>query len=158
MVTPTHACFTFSPASRNYSNLASNQASQDFAPSVKSGCADVNVLVGGANQGRFGLLSPSSARASFALNTGPARIASSNASSLIAAERVIYKVNNTNASFSEMMGLPGSQLDQIYWLPWYNNLALDTQLRIANVSVSPATVHLLIGGVEMAGSPFPLAA
>jgi hypothetical protein len=28
-----------------------------------------------------------------------------------------------------MMALPDSQLDAIYWLPWYNNADLDTQLR-----------------------------
>ena len=60
---------------------------------------------------------------------------------LIAAERVIYKVNNVDTSFTEMMGLPDSQLDNTYWLPWYNNVDLDTQLRFANVSGSPATVH-----------------
>jgi hypothetical protein len=48
---------------------------------------------------------------------------------IVAAERVIYKVNNAGISFSEMMALPDSQLDSIYWLPWYNNKDLDTQLR-----------------------------
>jgi hypothetical protein len=38
-------------------------------------------------------------------------------------------VNNLNTSFSEMMALPNSQLDTTYWLPWYNNVDLDTQLR-----------------------------
>jgi hypothetical protein len=42
---------------------------------------------------------------------------------------LIYKVNGTNTSFSEMLGLPAIQLDTTYWLPWYNNLDLDTQLR-----------------------------
>ena len=35
---------------------------------------------------------------------------------------MIYKVNNVNTSFSEMMALPESQLDTTYWLPWYNNV------------------------------------
>jgi hypothetical protein len=68
---------------------------------------------------------------------------------IVAAERVIYKVNNVNTSFSEMMGLPDSQLNTTYWLPWYNNVDLDTQLRIGNVSTSPATVHVFIGGNEV---------
>jgi len=42
---------------------------------------------------------------------------------------VIYTVNNVATSFSEMMALPDSQLDTTYWLPWYNNIDLDTQLR-----------------------------
>jgi hypothetical protein len=48
---------------------------------------------------------------------------------IVAAERVIYKVNNIPTSFTEMMGLPAGQLDTIYWLPWYNSMDLDTQLR-----------------------------
>ena len=48
---------------------------------------------------------------------------------IVAAERVIYKVNNIPTSFSEMMALPNGQLNTIYWLPWYNNIDLDTQLR-----------------------------
>jgi hypothetical protein len=50
---------------------------------------------------------------------------------IVASERVIYKVNNVNTSFSEMMGFPDELLDVIYWLPWYNNVDLDTQLRFA---------------------------
>ena len=50
-----------------------------------------------------------------------------------------------HTSFSEMMGLPNSQLDTTYWLPWYNNVDLDTQLRFGNVSGSTATVHVYIG-------------
>ena len=48
---------------------------------------------------------------------------------IVAAERLIYKVNSIPASFTEMMALPDSQLDATYWFPWYNNVDLDTQLR-----------------------------
>jgi hypothetical protein len=48
----------------------------------------------------------------------------------VAAERVILKVNNTRTSFSEMMGLPNSLLSSTYWLPWYNNIDLYTELRL----------------------------
>src|SRR5260370_35002172 len=57
-----------------------------------------------------------------------------------------------------MLGLPNAQLDTTYWLPWYNNVNLDTQLRFANVSGATATVHVFINGTEMTGSPFTLAA
>src|SRR5260221_6343735 len=69
---------------------------------------------------------------------------------IISAERVIYKINGVNTSYSEMMALPNSQLSTIYWLPWYNNVDLDTQLRFGNVSGSTATVHVFIGGREVA--------
>src|SRR5687767_2280158 len=101
------------------------------------------------------LLPGESARRSFAgINNGPVKIVSN--VPIVAAERVIYKVNGTPTSFSEMMGLPDSQLDTTYWLPWYNNVDLDTQLRFGNVSNSTATVHVSIGETEMAGSPFTL--
>jgi hypothetical protein len=48
---------------------------------------------------------------------------------IVAAERLIYKVNGVNTSFSEMLALPNAQLDTTYWFPWYNNVDLDTQLR-----------------------------
>jgi hypothetical protein len=160
-VTPSHACFTFNPVQRDYTNVTGDQTDQDYAatPNPGSGCANVDVLVGGIRHGRFGLLSQDSTRASFTgVSTGPVKIESTNGVSMMAAERVVYKVNNVNTSFTEMMALPDSQLDTIYWLPWYNNVDLDTQLRFANVSGSMATVHVYVGGLEMTGSPFTLGA
>src|SRR5258706_5558374 len=98
----------------------------------------------------FTLGSGQSTRVSFGgVNNGPVQIHDTNAVSLIGAERVIYKVNGNNTSFSEMLALPNSQLGTTYWLPWYNNVDLDTQLRLGNVSNSPATVHIFIGGREV---------
>jgi hypothetical protein len=91
------------------------------------------------------------------LNDGPVQLTSTNNVSLFGSERVIYKVNNVPVSYSEMMALPDSQLNTTYWLPWYNNRDLDTQLRFANVSTAAATVRVYIGGREMSGSPFTLA-
>jgi hypothetical protein len=89
------------------------------------------------------------------VNNGPVQIVSDQ--NIVAAERLIYKVNGVNTSFTEMMALPNSQLDMTYWLPWYNNRDLDTQLRFANVhEAQTATVHVYVGGVEMANSPFTL--
>ena len=121
--------------------------------------ATVHVYIGGQEmQGSpFTLAAGESTRRSFVgVNNGPVKIESTQ--NIVAAERVIYKVNGVNTSFSEMMGLPNNHLNPTYWLPWYNNVDLDTQLRIANVSTSPATVRVFIGGQEMQGSPFPLAA
>ncbi len=61
----------------------------------------------------FTLASGASTRKSFTgVNNGPVQIVSD--VDIVAAERVIYKVNN---------------LPTIYWLPWYNNIDIDTQLR-----------------------------
>ena len=154
-VRPTHPCFTFSPAVRNYYQVISNITAEDYtpAPVPAAGCSDIDVLIGGTNQGRFGLEPGASTRASFSgVNNGPVKVASTNSTSLIAAERLIYKVGGVATSFTEMMGLPDGQLDTTYWLPWYNNIDLDTQLRFANVSGSPAMVNITIGGLPMGDS------
>ena len=78
-------------------------------------------------QGKYSLKQGLSLRESFTgINNGPVQIVSNVP---IVAERVIYKVAGTATSFSEIMGLPHSQLSATYWLPWYNNVDLDTQLR-----------------------------
>ena len=125
---------------------------------VSNSSATVRVYVGGQEMpgSPFTLGRGRSTRRSFAgIDGGPVKIVST--ANIVAAERVIYQVNGLNTSFTEMMALPNSQLSTTYWLPWYNNLGLDTQLRIANVSSSTATVRVYIGGQEMTGSPFTLA-
>ena len=118
---------------------------------------NTNVTVGGDLKGRYFVPETGGLRRSFInLSAGPVEIENVAGNQLIAAERVIYRVNGVNTSFSEMMGLPDNQLDNVYWLPWYNNKSLNTQLRIGNVSNTNATVHVTIGGVEMTGSPYTL--
>ena len=92
--------------------------------------ANVHVYIGGVEMPNspFTLLPGESTRQSFpGVNNGPVQIVSD--VPIVAAERLIYKVNNIATSFSEMMALPDTQLDTTYWLPWYNNVDLDTQLR-----------------------------
>ena len=125
---------------------------------VSSSPATVTITIGTQQMGDpIQLAAGASTRISFAgVNNGPVKIVSTQ--NIVAAERLIYKVNGKNTSFSEMMALPNKMLDTTYWLPWYNNVDLDTQLRFANVSSAPAQVHVYIGGVEMQGSPFNLLA
>ena len=125
---------------------------------VSASPATVTITIGGIPMGNpIQLAVGASARLSFpGVNRGPVRIQSN--VNIVAAERVIQRINNVPVSFSEMMGLPNNQLSNIYWLPWYNNVSLDTQLRLGNISATPATVRIFIGGLEMAGSPFTLAA
>jgi chitodextrinase len=126
---------------------------------VSGSGATVRVYVGGQEmQGSpFNLGAGASTRKSFTgVNNGPVKIVSSQ--NIVAAERVIYRINGANTSFSEMMALPNGQLSQTYWLPWYNNVDLDTQLRISNVTGSQASVQVFIGGQQMPGSPIALSA
>src|SRR4026209_969955 len=46
-----------------------------------------------------------------------------------------------------MMGLPGNQLTDTYYFPWYNNVTMDTQLRFANLGNVPTTITVTIAGV-----------
>jgi len=89
------------------------------------------------------------------IDKGPVKIQST--VNILASERMIQKVGGVPVSFTEVMGLPNSQLDTKYWMPWYTrNSTTSTQLRIANVSPSDASVHVYIGGVEVTGSPFAI--
>jgi hypothetical protein len=118
---------------------------------------DFAVEVAGAPRGSFSSCPPQVLTKSIPrLNTGPVEIRNLDNLASLAAEQVIYKVNGVNTSFTEMMGLPDSQVDNVYWLPWYNSKTLDTQLRIANVSGAPASVRVVIGTQEMTGSPFSI--
>jgi hypothetical protein len=97
---------------------------------VSNATATVRVYIGGVEMAGspFSLAVNESTRLSFAgINGGPVKIVSNQ--NIVAGERVIQKVNNTSTSFSEMLGLPDSQLNTTYWLPWYNNLDLLTELR-----------------------------
>jgi len=88
----------------------------------------VTVTIGGVAMPSFNLAAGESVRKSYAgVNSGPVKIVSTQ--NIVVAERLIYKVNNIATSFSEMMGLPAPLLNSSFWLPWYNNLDLDTQLR-----------------------------
>jgi Bacterial Ig domain/Calcineurin-like phosphoesterase len=120
---------------------------------------EIQVSMGGTLMGSYPLEVGQSLRQSYVgISKGPVKINNTMATPVIGAERVIYKVNGVNTSYTDVMGLPGKQLNTTYWFPWYNNKSMTTQLRIANVSGSTATVHVKIGGVEMGGSPFNVAA
>jgi hypothetical protein len=109
----------------------------------------INVSIGASGVGTYYMIPSQSRRESYAgINNGPLKIMDTGNIPITAAERVIYKVNNVPTSFSEMMALPDGQLDNTYWMPWYNNVDLDTQLRFGNVSNAPAEVHVWIGGQE----------
>jgi len=133
--------------------------SATITPALPPSEASIDALIGGNDQGIQTVNRGQSLPVSYPnVNDGPVKIVSTNNVPVLASERVIYTVNGIKTSFSEMRALPNGQLDNTYWLPWYNNVDLDTQLRFGNVSCSTATVHVLIGGAELNGSPFTIAA
>ena len=136
------------------------QVQQSFTVSFTG--THVHVTIGGTEvpASPFTIIAGASTRRSFAaIDKGPVKVEGlAPAAPIFAAERVIHKFNGVNTSFSEMMGLPDNQVDTTYWLPWYNSRSLNTQLRIANLGSSQATIHVRIGGTDVPGSPFNLAA
>src|SRR6185503_13809488 len=65
----------------------------------------------------------------------------------------------TFTNFSEMMGLPESQLDNLYLFPWYTNTAtLPMKLWLANPNNTPASVDVFLAGRRVPGSPFAVPA
>jgi len=106
------------------------------------------VFVGAAKQADYALLRGQSRTASFAgVNNGPLKVSSTNGVSILVTERDAWLLNGTVQSFSEMMGLPANQLTDTYYFPWYNNLTMDTQLRIANLGNVPTNITVTIAGV-----------
>lgn len=95
---------------------------------------DVTVTIAGTEVGRYILKPNESVRPTYPnLNKGPIEVKSTNGAKIIVAIRdAQISSSGTVTSFTQTMGLPGPQLSTSYVLPAYNNVTLDTELRIAN--------------------------
>jgi peptide/nickel transport system substrate-binding protein len=103
---------------------------------------NVEILIGGSVMNSYYLSSHAGLRKNYpASNSGPVIAETLNASSLVASQRVIYG----GRSYSEMMGLPKEQLSKEYWFPYYNNVAMDSQLRVSNLGGSATTIKVYLG-------------
>lgn len=142
-----------------YNNVGLN--TQLRVANVGAATTTVTVTIGGVVRGSCNLAPNTSCRVGFAsVNTGPVQVTSSGGVPIVASMRILFPKSGVApfTGFSEIMGLPQSQLGTTYHFPWHNNANLDTQLRVANLSAMPASVQVFIGGQEVAGSPFTLAA
>ena len=138
-----------------YNNVQMN--SQVRFANLGSVGTTVTVTIGGIAQGSHYLVPGQSMLASYAgVDSGPVKIKSSGGTAIVASMRMAYYNGTTWTSFSEMMGLPRTQLNTTYWFPWYNNVDMNTQMRFANVSSVATNIWVTIGGVVQA--PIPLAA
>jgi len=113
-----------------YDNVAYN--SQLRFGNVGTSPTTVTVTIGGQLKSIHTLNPNASQRVSYSVLVGGPVVIQSNGQPIIASLRVAYTPDGgtTWTSFSEMMGLPQSQLTTSYLFPWYNNFDLDTQLRI----------------------------
>ena len=71
----------------------------------------------------------------------------SSVTNLLPTIRVLYG----SRSYSELMGFPVEELSQEYWYPVYDNVNVNSQLRVSNVGTGPTHIT-----VYLAGSPTPI--
>ena len=131
-----------------YNNVDLN--SQLRFGNVGSSSTTITVYVAGVVQGSYTLAPSQSTRISYTgLNNGPVVVQSSGGVPIIASERVAYTPDGgtTWTSFSELMGLPSSQLTTKYVMPIYDNVDVNDQLRFGNVGSSSTTVTVTVAGV-----------
>ena len=148
-VTPSLRCYTFSPASRSYNNLTTDQTAQNYAATVSSTCAALTVRITGVVQGTRLIPRNAADRLSFPVDRGLVWVNSPNIVPFIASERVILpKGSNNPTHFSEMMGLPANLRSTRYSFPAYDNQFFSSQLRFSNVGTANTTVIVTIAGVE----------
>src|SRR5215207_6390125 len=149
------ALTTTSSFTLNFSSREASANQPQLVIETLTGNPQIDVSIAGVPVGSHLVGAGQAVRANYTgINSGPAQLESN--MDIMAAERVIYTVNGTPTSFSEMMALPAAQLDDTYWLPWYNNVDLDTQMRIGNASGSIATVNVYIGNVLRTPTPITL--
>jgi hypothetical protein len=114
-VTPSHACYTFSPTSRTYNNVTTNQIAQDYTPMFdnSSGCAEVDVYIGGGPDpiASYGIGPGQAVTPHYdGVAGGPVLVESTNGVNIFPSEH-----RNYFQSFSETLGYPDNQLTTKYW-------------------------------------------
>jgi hypothetical protein len=103
---------------------------------------NVETRLNGVLKGSYFLDTKESIRdAYFGMNSGPAEVVSTNAIPILNSIRVLYG----GVSYSEIMGFPASQLTNDYWFPYYNNVAMNSQLRVGNVGGVSTTITITYG-------------
>jgi beta-glucanase (GH16 family) len=115
---------------------------------VRVYCSGIHISIGGLTHDCNNLAAGKSARQSYEnVNQGPVELTYTNDIPMIASQRVIYG----GVSYSEMMGLPAEQLGKEYVFPYYNNVAMNSQLRVSNVGGADTTIQVYLGS-----SPDPI--
>jgi hypothetical protein len=121
----------------------------DFVPWARQPCGsptNIDVFIGGTKQDSYYVPPHSSLRTSFdGINNGPVEILNTTGNKIISSQRVIF----AGVSYSEMMGLPLEQLTREYLFPYYNNVAMDSQLRISNVGGADTTITVYLGAQQI---------
>ena len=78
------------------------------------------------------------------MRDGPMKVTSS-ATNILTTIRAYVN----NLSYSELMGYPVNQLTTEYWYPVYDDVDLDSQLRVSNVGNGSTTITVYAGGTQI---------
>ena len=154
-VTPSHTCFNFTPTSKSYNNVITNQTAQNYTTAFNpaANCADIDVLMGGGNVGNYGIAPEKSIFDRYRINSGPVKVSSTNALPILTSQRAIF-----GNSFNSIVGYPADQLTTDYWFTSYDDLGMITYLVIGNPHPSnTAEVDVYIGGNKMNAAPYAIA-
>jgi len=117
--------------------------------------ASIDTIIGG-NSANYTLSSGESIRESYSgVNDGPVQVVSNTAGvDTLASQRVIYG----GRSYSETMGNPNNLLTNEYIFPWYNNVAMSSQLRVSNLGGVSTTIQVYLGSDPTPIDEYTLAA
>jgi murein DD-endopeptidase MepM/ murein hydrolase activator NlpD len=125
-------------------NANGESAQSGWIQAFTQGCPTVNVKIGSTNEGTYTIAPGNSRRINYpGRNTGPT-LTSSNVNSL-SSMRVLYNGN----SYSEMMGFPASKVTNAYIFPYYNNVAMNSQLRVSNLGNQSTTIRVYLGNQQI---------
>jgi glucose/arabinose dehydrogenase len=135
-----------------YNNVAMD--SQLRVSNVGGAATTITVYLAGNPIDQYTLAAGAATRKNYTgRNSGPLRVTSS-ASNILTTVRVLYGGN----SYSELMGLPTGQLTQEYLFPYYNNVAMNSQLRVSNVGGADTTINVYLGSDSTPIDSYTLAA
>jgi hypothetical protein len=107
-----------------YDNVALE--SQLRVSNVGTDVTTITVYAGGTQIDSYSLNAGAATRKTYPKNTGPLHVVSSS-QPVLTTIRLLY----VSSSYYEMTGLPNSQLSTPYFFPWYNNKAMNSELRLA---------------------------
>jgi Zn-dependent metalloprotease len=153
-VTPTHACYTFDPVSRSYSNITTNQSAQNYTATLNpsSGCSEVDVTIGTALMGTYPMDSGESLVETYlGVNGGPVVIKSNNGAKIIASYLQYRRPGTTGGwtGITQTMALTDEQISDTYVIPHYDytDSTKYQHFQIANFDTIATNVTVTIGGV-----------
>ena len=104
---------------------------------------NIQVRIGTNQEGPHRLLPLESEQHRYTgINSGPVEVRSMDGSSILASQQVVYG----GGSISEMMGLPAEQLSREYLFPYYNSVAMQSQLRVSNLGNETTSITVTLAG------------